>query len=138
MLYSKIKVKYYNSKCVFSDQMLHGTKYPNTLHVFVKRAIDKLGFLGVEVVWSMDEFFINFYCAGKSVLVPKGTKRVGSAQKLGNEKEGCTVVTTMMPEDSSVLKPTIMFTGIIHLHSYSLHKTNLLLSGTFGAWLMKK
>ena len=54
------------------------------------------------MVCSMDEFFINFHCAGKSVLVPKGTKRVGSAQKLGNEKEGCTVVTTMILEASAV------------------------------------
>ena len=90
------------------------------------------------MVCSMDEFFINFHCAGKSVLVPKGTKRVGSAQKLGNEKEGCTVVTAMMLEASSVLKPTIIFTGMIHLYSYILHKTNLLLSGTFGARLTKK
>ena len=90
------------------------------------------------MVCSMDEFKVNYHCAGKSVLVPKGTRRVGSAGKLCNEKEGCTVVTTMMLEASSVLKPTIAFTGVIHLHSYILHKTNLLLSGTFGATLMKK
>ena len=49
----------------------------------------------VEVVCSMDEFFNNWHCVGKVALVPKGTKRVSSAQKLGNDKEGCTVVTTM-------------------------------------------
>ena len=83
---------------------------------------DKFKEVGVEVICSMDEFFINFHCAGKSVLVPKGTKRVGSSQKLGNEKEGCTVVTTMTIEASSVLKPTIVLTGVIHLHSYILQK----------------
>ena len=51
--------------------------------------------VGVEVVCSMDEFFNNWHCAGKAALVPKGTKIVCSSQKLGNEKEGCTVVTTM-------------------------------------------
>ena len=135
MLYSKIKEKYYNSQCIFSEHMLHGTSYPNALHVFVKRSIDKLGFadkkksiaqkiplnwgtiaregaqevrdkfkeVGVETVCYMDEFFNNWHCAGKPVLVPTGAKRVGSAQQLGNEKEGCTVVTTMMQEASAVL-----------------------------------
>ena len=55
------------------------------------------------------------------MLVPKGTKRVGSATKLGNEKEGCAVVVAMTLEASVVLKPTIMLTGVIHLHSYVFH-----------------
>ena len=76
---------------------------------------------GVEVVCSMDEFFNHFHCGGNSVLVPKGTKRVGSATKLGNEKEGCTVVVTMTLEASVVLKPTIVFAGMIDIHSYILH-----------------
>ena len=41
------------------------------------------------------------------MLVPKATRRVGPAEKLGNEKEGCTIVTTMMLEASAILKPTI-------------------------------
>ena len=43
--------------------------------------------------------------------MPKVIKRVGSATKLGNTKEGCTIMVTMVLEGSSLLIPTIAFNG---------------------------
>ena len=43
--------------------------------------------------------------------MPRGTKRVGAATKLGKTKEGCTVMVTMVLEGSRLLMPTIMFNG---------------------------
>ena len=65
----------------------------------------------VEVVLAGDEFFQQCHAESVKVLVPKGVKRVGSATKLGNAKEGYTSVVTMALEGSSLLQPTVVFNG---------------------------
>jgi len=65
----------------------------------------------VEVVLAGDEFFQQCHGEHSKVLVPRGTKRVGAATKLGNTKEGCTVMVTMVLEGSRLLTPTITFNG---------------------------
>ena len=65
----------------------------------------------VEVVLAGDEFFQQHHGEHSKVLVPRGTKRVGAATKLGNTKEGCTVMVTMVLEGSRLLMPTIVFNG---------------------------
>ena len=44
-------------------------------------------------------------------LVPKDIRRVGSSTKLGNAKEGCTMMVTMVLEGSRLLQPTVVFNG---------------------------
>jgi len=65
----------------------------------------------VDVVLAGDEFFQQFHSDCGKVIVPRGTKRVGSATKLGDTKEGCTIMVTMALEGSKLLAPTIIFNG---------------------------
>lgn len=66
----------------------------------------------VDVVLAGDEFFQQFHSDCGKVIVPRGTKRVGSATKLGDTKEGCTIMVTMALEGSKLLAPTIIFNGV--------------------------
>ena len=43
--------------------------------------------------------------------MPKGTKEVGSAAKLGITKELCTIMVTMVLEEIHLLIPAIIFNG---------------------------
>ena len=54
----------------------------------------------VEVVLAGDEFFQQYHSGTSKVLVPKGTKRIDSSTKLGNTKEGCTIMVTIVLEGS--------------------------------------
>ena len=65
----------------------------------------------VEVLLAGDEFFQQHHGEHSKVLVPRGTKRVGASTKLGDTKEGCTVMVTMVLEGSRLLTPTITFNG---------------------------
>ena len=64
----------------------------------------------VDVVLSSDETFVKFHESTDMVLVPKGTKKVGSALKY-NEKDGCTVMVTLDMLGNRVLPPLIVFSG---------------------------
>ena len=72
----------------------------------------------VDVVIAADETFLRFIEANSKVVVPCGSKRVGTALKC-NEKEGCTVMVSMDMNASQLLPPFIIF------------------KGTFGKTLMK-
>jgi hypothetical protein len=74
----------------------------------------------VEVLISADEMFTKFHESCDKVLVPLGTKRVGSSVKIDNEKAGCTSVVSMEMMSGQLLPP------------FLVHK------GTFGGTLMKK
>ena len=76
----------------------------------------------VKVVLARDEFFQQYHSGTSKVLVPKGTKRIGSSTKLGNTKEGCVIMVTMVLEGSRLLIPTIIFNSKIYfiLFSYCL------------------
>ena len=65
---------------------------------------------GVDIVLSSDETFVKFHESTDMFLVPKGTKKVGSALKF-NEKEGCTVMVTLDMIGNCVLPPFIIFSG---------------------------
>ena len=65
----------------------------------------------VEVVLARDEFFQQYHAESGKVLVPKGIKRVGSATKLGNAKEGRATMVAMVFEGSSLLTPTVALNG---------------------------
>ena len=74
-----------------------------------------------EMVLAGDEFFQQYHSGSSKVLVPKGTKRIGSATKLGNTKKGYTIMDTMVLEGSQLLIPTFIFNG-----KYLFHITFLL------------
>ena len=60
----------------------------------------------------MDETFILFYPGKDKVLVPKGTKRVGSLVPVENDKKGVTLaVTASSLHSSQLLPPFIIDTG---------------------------
>ena len=65
----------------------------------------------VEVVLAGDEFFQQYHVDSGKVLVPKCIRRVASGTKLGNTKEGCTMMVTIVLEGSRLLIHTIMFNG---------------------------
>ena len=73
----------------------------------------------VDVVLAADEMFLRFNETGKSILAPKGVKRVGTTAKV-DSKSGCTVLPTMDMLSSTLLPPMIIFKGV------------------FGAQLMEK
>jgi hypothetical protein len=66
--------------------------------------------LGADDVLSADETFIQFHSSDR-VLVPTGTKRVGSVVSADNEKKGITLMVTASLLSSTVLPPFIIDTG---------------------------
>ncbi|OQR85418.1 hypothetical protein ACHHYP_11851 [Achlya hypogyna] len=58
----------------------------------------------------MDEMFLNFYPKDVDLLVPTGTKRVGTNRK-EDEKNGCTVAVSCEMFTSSMLPPFIVMDG---------------------------
>jgi hypothetical protein len=60
--------------------------------------------LKVDDVLSADETFIQFYYPDR-VLVPTGTKRVGSLVPVENERKGVTLMVTTSLMSSSLLPP---------------------------------
>ena len=67
--------------------------------------------LQVDNVFNMDETFILFYPGKDKVLVPKGTKRVGSLVPVENDKKGVTLAVTASLLSSQLLPPFIIDTG---------------------------
>ena len=68
--------------------------------------------LRVDNVFNMDETFILFYPGKDKVLVPKGTKQVGSLVPVENDKKGVTLaVTASSLLSSELLPPFIIDTG---------------------------
>ena len=66
----------------------------------------------MDNVFNMDETFILFYPGKDKVLVPKGTKRVGSLVPVENDKKGVTLaVTASSLHSSQLLPPFIIDTG---------------------------
>ena len=64
----------------------------------------------VDVVLAADETFLRFIEANSKAVVPRGSKRVGTALKC-SEKEGCTVMVSMDMHSSQLLPPFIIFKG---------------------------
>jgi hypothetical protein len=66
--------------------------------------------IDADDVLSADETFIRFYNSDR-VLVPTGTKRMGSLIPLENEKKGVTLMVAASLLSSNLLPPFIIDTG---------------------------
>jgi hypothetical protein len=66
----------------------------------------------VDVVVNADENFVLFHMQDGHLIVPTGTKRVGSAAQVDNKKVGATVIIGCEFRTSSILPPLIFFTGV--------------------------
>ena len=64
----------------------------------------------VEIILSADETFCKFHETNNMVLVPIGSKNVGTALRY-NEKDGCTVMVTLDMISNRVLPPFLIFAG---------------------------
>ena len=64
----------------------------------------------VDIVLSADETFLKFHERSGTLLVPSGSKRVGSSATY-DDKDGCTLMVTMDMISSQLLNPLIIFSG---------------------------
>ena len=64
----------------------------------------------VDNILNADETFVQFYCSDR-VLVPCGTKRVGTLVPVENDKKGVTLMVSASLLSSSLLPPFIIDTG---------------------------
>ena len=58
----------------------------------------------MDNVFNMDETFILFYPGKDKVLVPKGTKQVGTLVPVENDKKGVTLAVTASLLSSQLVK----------------------------------
>jgi hypothetical protein len=66
--------------------------------------------LNVDNVLNADETFIQFYSSDR-VLVPTGTRRVGTLVPAENAKKGVTLMVTASLLSSTLLLPFIIYSG---------------------------
>jgi len=66
----------------------------------------------VDVVINADETFVRFHSLSNKLIAPTGTKRIGTAAQVDNEKCGATVMVACEYRTSMVLPPMIIFTGV--------------------------
>ena len=74
----------------------------------------------IELTLACDEHSNRFLLPSDNIIAPMCCKRVESALKLGNIKEICTVMLTILLESSRIIVPTISFTSdhvyfVIHI-----------------------